>query len=76
MGLSNAQQYPHVSAMRFCMACGNGKTVGALVCWPCHNNLIMIHEEGYGPDVDRLIRFAEVSSERIARQIEGSRHQP
>lgn len=62
------QQYPHVRAMKTCLACGRAKIVGELVCWPCNNHLKIVHDGGYGPDVDRVIRVAEVLRERLDRE--------
>lgn len=64
----NQEQYPHVRAMKTCLACGRVKDVGLLVCWPCNNHLKIVHDVGYGPDVDRVLRIAEVLRERLDRE--------
>lgn len=58
-------QYPHVRAMRICLACGAGKDVGLLLCWGCHNNLKMHHDHGYGDAVERVLRTANERAARI-----------
>lgn len=45
--------------MRICLACGGPKHVGLLVCWQCHNELQMKHDEGYGPVVEHAIHRAQ-----------------
>lgn len=62
MGQANANQYPAVRAMRICLGCGGAKHVGLLVCWHCHNELQMQHDNGYGPTMDRVIEKAQAEA--------------
>jgi hypothetical protein len=64
MAYANPQQYPHIRALKVCLACGGRKHEGLLVCWPCHNALSMQHDAGYGPTMDRVIAHAEALCER------------
>lgn len=52
-------QYPKVRALTVCLACGGGKSAGLLVCWPCHNDLSVAHEHGYGMIMDRVIQVID-----------------
>lgn len=65
MAQANKQQFPHVRALTICLACGGPKDAGLLVCWPCHNELKLIHDHGYGPDVDLLIETADAKAEAL-----------
>lgn len=63
MAYADQEQYPHIRAMTLCLACGGGKTVGLLVCWPCHNELKMVHDVGYGLTMERVLLRANDTAE-------------
>jgi hypothetical protein len=64
MGLNDAERYPHIRALRVCIACCQAKDPGCLVCWDCHNDLSVVHDGGYGRVVERALQVAEVLFER------------
>lgn len=42
-------QMPRVRTLLHCPKCTRDKSPGLLLCWPCHNELKMHHDAGYGP---------------------------
>lgn len=67
MSTNSSGQYPHVRAMRTCLACGGPKHVGLIVCWQCHNALKMRYDHGYGPTMERILQVAEVKREQVVK---------
>lgn len=44
-----------VRELPFCIVCGNPKSHGLRICWPCHHTLKARHDGSYGSQVEKLL---------------------
>lgn len=53
---------PRVRASRICIACGSEKSIGLLLCWPCHAAQKRAHDGGYDPKLDELFDMVDADT--------------